>query len=289
MSIFITLSLLFSSLAFAQIKTNYAYKLDGTYMLESSVIRPVKFSLRWNEKDGKIDGIYLDNYFTRTTDIRGSARDSGRSFTVPLEAPVKGVKTIHILSGHTAQADSATTVPMSIITRDIKGNPLTTVESEGQIISLAHREELMQEQEAECEEGFGKLAGYCGLYGGMISQNIIPGQECNLLRSNAVRLELTTDGEFLLHLDRNPVVVNRPAHYIGRIGFNPQSNGVDVLSRSCRPLADVNFPGDNCKILNLVGTLSRKGNDRHFEGSYVITDEATKRSCKYNLSLDMQD
>lgn len=274
----------FSSLAIAQ--DAFQYQLRGNYKLKSSDKRPVEYTLRWSENKGKITGEYSDNFFINSAEVRGEEGDLGKNFIVELPSLKNGVKSITLLSGEVKADKTGTSVPVSIVTRDRRGNPLITTKADSNFTTLYS---VAQKQEDRpCQEGFGSLAGYCGIYEGLISEFRDRRNKCNLLFASAVRLELTEDQTLILHLGEVNDLVNIPYHVIGRIPSNPDSRSVDVMSRSCRPLQGVNVPGDACKQLNLTGTFTQEGSNRHFSGSYSIKEEGTNNLCQYTLSMDME-
>jgi len=148
--------------------------------------------------------------------------------------------------------------------------------------------ETAQAQEEPCVENFGQLEGFCGFYGGMVTEDQDIHGKCNLLNSDAVRLELSTNGDMRLLLGRNSQIVQTPIHFIGRVPVDPKSTAIDVMSRSCRALPGVNFPSDDCKRVNLVGSFQVERKRKHFKGGYFIFDEKTGEACKYGLAMDME-
>jgi hypothetical protein len=143
-----------------------------------------------------------------------------------------------------------------------------------------------KQEEAKCQEGFGQLAGYCGVYTGMFSEELDTNKKCNLLAFSATRLVLDENGELGLILGETSAIISTPFHRIGRIFTNTDSDRIDVISRDCRLLPGTTFAGDNCKRMNLSGTFSKIRNVKHFSGDYLIIDEKTNERCRYNLSMD---
>jgi hypothetical protein len=276
------LTFFFSFLAFGQ----HEYQLKGSFEIEGSKQKPVVYTLRWSEEENQISGKYSDNYYTDSAPVEGSVNNLGRLFKVELPEEEKGVKSIAILASEARLSDTATTLPVSVVTRDKKGNPLTTTGVAANFIGLSTV--AQRQEEADCRENFGELAGFCGIYAGVISEQFDPRGLCDLMTSTAVRLELDDEGSVFLHLNRVSEIITTPVHHIGRLRAEPESTIVDVLSRSCRPLPGIDFPGDNCKRLNLRGSFTTERDEQHFEGTYTITDEATDISCRYGLSMDKQ-
>lgn len=278
--IFIFVVLIFSFSAFAR---SEQYQIKGSYQLNSSINKPVKFTLSWAEEDGQIKGTYSDNYFSRRAEVIGEDGKEGRTFKVVLPEIKRGVRSITILTSDAGVKKDITTIPVSIITRDAKGNPLTNAEVQG---NLSQTRMVAQKQEEECREGFGALAGYCGIYEGLIAENVDRQNKCNLLFADAVRLELDPAANLTLYMGQIEQIFTTPGHLIGRIPSNPSSNRIDVMSRSCRNLPGIESRNDFCKRLNLVGQFTMIGQRKHFTGTYTVFDEGTKNTCSYTLSMD---
>lgn len=281
LTIFIIFSL-FSFLSLAQ----HEYQLKGSFEVkEGQKLNPVEFQISWTEKNNLIQGQYQDNHYTKKgIETSGSVNNLGRLFTVNFPEESGGVKSIWILTSQKTLNDTATSVPISVITKDSEGNPVTT---QGITANLGGQQNrVAQRQEEQCQEEFGELAGFCGLYEGVISEEFDSANDCNLMNRPAISLELNSEGTFLLHLDRLSEIVQTPFHTIGRIRANPESTLVDVLSRTCRPLEGIAYPGDNCKRLNLRGSFTSEGDNRRFEGTYTIVDEMSDRRCRYRLTLE---
>lgn len=266
-------------------QNNFQYQLKGSYKMKSSDKKPIEYTLRWSETKGKITGDYSDNFFIDSATVKGSEGDMGRNFIVELPTIKNGVKSITILSAQTMSDRAGTSVPVSIVTRDRRGNPLTTTSANSNFVTLYSV--AQKQEEKPCQEGFGALAGYCGIYEGLISEYQDKRNKCNLLFASAVKLELTEDQTLVLHLGEVNDLVNIPYHVIGRLPSNPEGTAIDVMSRSCRPLQGVNARGDACKQLNLTGTFSIEGANRHFAGAYSIKEEGTNNLCQYTLSMDL--
>jgi hypothetical protein len=263
----------------------FQYQLKGSYKLKSSDKKAIDYTLRWSENKGKITGDYSDNFFIDSASVKGDQGDMGRNFIVELPSIKSGVKSITLLSSEAKSDRTGTSVPVSIVTRDRRGNPLTTTKGNSNFVTLYSV--AQKQEERPCQEGFGALSGYCGIYEGLISEFQDKRNKCNLLFASAVRLELTNDQTLILHLGDVNDLVNIPYHVIGRLPSNPEGTAIDVMSRSCRPLQGVNAPGDACKQLNLTGTFSIEGANRHFAGAYSIKEEGTNNLCQYTLSMDL--
>jgi hypothetical protein len=283
--IYLLISLVFGFNAIGE--EGFNYQLRGSYKLESSKKRPVEFTLQWKEEKDKITGEYSDNFFIDKAEVTGAHGDLGRNFVVKLPSEKNGVKSITLLSSEVKGDKTGTTVPVSIVTRDIKGNPLTTTEGNSNFVTLYS--DAQKQEDNTCEDGFGALAGYCGVYEGMIAEDKDRRNKCNLLFTSAVRLELTNDQTLILHMGQVSELVDNPRHEIGRLPISPENRLIDVMSRACRPLQGINAPGDSCKQLNLVGKFTTRGTNKHFTGTYTIKQEGTNNFCQYTLSMDLPD
>lgn len=263
----------------------HEYQMKGLYSVKASN-RPVEYTLEWTETQGQIKGEYRDNFFANKASVKGSAGERGRSFTVSLPETIHGVRTLHFLTARVLRDQTATTIPVSVISRDSRGNPVSTVNSDAQFVGISMIAQR-QEEEGTCTRGFGELAGFCGIYNGLITEQEDRHESCELLNRAPVNLELSQTGDILLHLGSSPSVVIRPVHEIGRIPTDHGSTRVDVLGRSCRPLLGIGFQGDDeCKILNLRGNFVRAGSRQRFLGTYTVTHESTRRSCRYGLTFE---
>jgi hypothetical protein len=272
--------LIFSFLAWGQ---NFNYQLKGKYKLQSSVPGPVNYTLRWSESNGVITGEYSDNYYTSKAQVNGTVGKDGRTFMVSFPAAQKGVKSINMMTSDADTKRTGITLPVSIITRDVIGNPLTTAEAKSRFTATTM---VAQKQEEECQENFGALRGFCGVYGGLITEMVDRQNRCHLLMADAVRLELRPDAMLRLYLGEVDDNLETPYHEIGRLPANPESRTIDVMSRVCHSLQGIESKSDDCKRLNLSGDFTSMGEATQFRGTYTIYDEGTKNTCRYRLSLD---
>jgi hypothetical protein len=263
----------------------FQYELKGDFK-KSGQEKRVTYSLRWSEENGHITGIYSDDYFSRRSEVRGEGGDLGRTFIVAFPQKKDGVRSLTILSSLVKKTDTATSVPISIVSRDEKGNPLTTLKTSANFSTTSYRTVAELQEENRCTEGFGVLAGFCGSYAGMLTEERDRRNRCNLLFADAVRLELTEEGMLILHLGELSEIAETPIHTIGRIPFNPQKNSIDVMTRFCGPLSGLNMSGESCKVLHLSGDFSRNKDNLHFSGNYQITEEGSNNVCLYGLSMD---
>lgn len=269
--------------SFAALARSEQYHLKGSYPLDAAINKPVEYVLSWVEDDGQIKGYYSDNYFSNRAEVIGDDGKEGRTFKVVLPEIKRGVRSLNILTSNSDVQKEETTIPVSIITRDAKGNQLTNAEVKGK---LSQTRMIAQRQEEECREGFGALAGYCGIYEGLIAENVDRQNKCNLLFADAVRLELDPAANLTLYMGQVEEIFTTPGHLIGRVPSNPRSNRIDVMSRSCRNLPGIESKSEFCKRLNLVGQFTMVGQRKHFSGTYTVFDEGTKNTCIYTLSMD---
>jgi hypothetical protein len=266
------LPLLLLSLSSWSIAQVYKYQMKGSY----NVGPFVEYSLEWNEERGKISGTYSDNYFMDSVEVEGSTR----RFDVKLPVSRKGIHSLTFLVPDAKEK----VISVGVISRDKKGDPLITTKSH------AHFTTTTQKQEGEdCEEGFGELTGYCGIYAGLVTEDQDYRNKCNLLFADGVRLELRHDSSFLLLLGLPGHLSDRPEHFIGHLPVNPKSTRVDIRSRSCKPLQGVNANGDSCKQLRLSGEFTLNGMSKRFKGTYSIREEGTNNLCIYGLSMFKDD
>jgi len=264
------------------------YQLQGNVGVSKNS-RPIKFTLNWKENKGIAEGSYTDNFYSiKPTILRGIAGKNGRIFIATLPDIINGVKTISFLSSDLKIMTGTKKIPVSVVMRDDKGNPITTSAIDGDLSSQTSR--VAQRQEAKgCSEGFGALAGYCGEYRGLMTEAGDLNKRCTLTDYSNFRLVIDGYAEVGLVLGESNALINPPVHVIGRLMANTSSSRVDLLSRQCRPLVGTTFPGDNCKRLNLVGTFSGSETTKHFAGSYTISDEKLNQFCTYSLSVDLEE
>jgi hypothetical protein len=178
------------------------------------------------------------------------------------------------------------TIPVSVVLRDENGKPVNTNSIEVNFVVMPARRVAQRQEASGCQEGFGVLAGFCGMYSGMLTEEMDANKKCDLLAFSNSRLILDENAEMGLALGELSEIVNPPIHRIGRIFTDPESMRVDLTSRSCRPLMGTTFNGDDCKRMNLVGEFSFEKNVKHFLGYYSIINEKTNELCRYRLSMD---
>ncbi len=280
-------TLILLTFAFASLHSVAApYQLKGAFFFRGSEKTPVNFNLRWVEKNGRLTGFYSDNRFTERSAVTGFATDHGRTFDIVLSQADGGVKSFSLLTSSAQSSETGKNIPLQIVTRDAKGNPLTSAKFEAQFTEITPRE-TAQAQEAEpCSEGFGQLAGFCGQYGGMVSEEFDSNRMCDLVTLKDVRLEVDNEANIIFHTQSPGDRSAREDHLIGRLPSDMSSRTVDLMSRHCRPLPGTTFPGEDCKRLNLIGTFTSRNGSPHFTGTYSIIDEKSDRSCRYSMTMD---
>jgi hypothetical protein len=272
-------------LSFVVVAENFQYELKGSFKRGEGE-KPVNYTLRWTEESEKISGVYSDDHFTKRSEVRGVGDEVGRTFIVPFSQSKDGVSSLTILCSQVRKVDTATTVPISLVTRDEKGNPLISLKTSAYFATTSDRAFAQLQEENRCNDEFGVLAGFCGTYSGMLTEQRDRRNSCNLLMADSVRLELSNEGMLILRLGELKGTAESPIHTIGRIPFNPQKNSIDVMNRVCVPLYGINMSGGSCKILHLRGDFSRAKDNLHFSGTYQISEEGANNVCLYGLSMD---
>ena len=279
MNTFILFTLFFSINLFAQ---------DEEYQLKGSLGSHDSFTLRWTEKDGKAIGTFSDQVYADSAVARGLSGELGRIFLVTFPEEINGVRTITILGSDLKGDKGSALIPITIVLRDDTGKPISSTIVEANLTGLKLAQ-VAQKQEEKCHDGFGALSGYCGVYSGMLVEELDAQNKCNLLEFNSTYFVLDENAEIGLSLGEMSAILNPPIHRIGRVFKDLDSTSVDVLSRNCRALAGTTFKGDDCKRLHLSGVFSSPKNLKHFAGKYTITDEKTNESCRYSLSMDEKE
>lgn len=266
------------------------FQLKGSYFFRNGEKKPVSFNLRWIEKEGRITGFYSDDRFTERAAVTGVSTDNGRTFEIILPQANAGLKSFSLLTSSVTASDTGKQIPLQLVTRDLKGNPLTTAKFEAQFTEITPKGEAAQAQQARpCTDGFGEMEGYCGRYGGMISEEFDSGRLCDFLTTKNLRLEVDNEANVIFHTDQPDDRHVSQDHLIGRIPSDTPSRSVDIMSRHCRPLPGTNFPGDDCKRINLIGTFMTRNGNPHFIGTYSIIDEKSDRSCRYSMTFDRME
>ena len=281
-TIFTLASIIFSLAASAA-----PFQLKGKYFFRSGEKNPVSFNLRWVEKEGKISGFYSDNRFTDRAAVTGVTTDNGRTFEIILPQANAGLKSFSLLTSSVKSSETGKQIPLQLVTRDQSGTPLTTAKFEALFTEITPKEKSTEAQEVRpCTEGFGQIAGFCGRYGGMVTEEYDSGKLCDFLSTKNLRLEVDNQANVIFHTDQPDDRHSSQDHLMGRIPSDFPSRSVDIMSRHCRPLPGTNFPGDDCKRINLIGTFTTRDGNPHFIGTYSIIDEKNDRSCRYSMTFD---
>lgn len=283
MKIFILLSCFFILEAIAQ---GDQYQMTGSLGINTDTKKEITFTLKWNEENGKANGTYSDNLYADSAPAKGITGELGRIFVVTLPRESRGVRTISFLGPDLKSAKRPTLIPLSIVLRDRTGKPVNTTSIQANLSSMVDTKIAQRQEANKCQEGFGVLAGYCGVYSGMLSEEIDTKAKCNLLAIKETRLVMDENAEVGLTLGEMSAILSPPIHRIGRLFTDTDTTRVDLISRSCRPLPGTTFNGDDCKRINLIGNFSIKNKLKHFTGDYIIVDEKTNETCRYNLSMD---
>lgn len=280
MRILIALMLLFSSTLLAQNN----FELKGSFPAPG-FNRPAEFTINFTEENGKLNGEYKDNVYSKKNKIIGAVGDNSRIFRIPFENDPKGVGSITIITSQ----EKTDTLPMSVVVQNAKGTPLSTSYGDARLTLKAPPAPVrtaQSQQEPGCQEGFGLLAGFCGAYEGMVTEEDDDKNRCSLNENMNPRLIMNENAEVFLTFGPASETVEMPSHQIGRAPNNSTTSSIDVMSRECRPLTGTRFPGDNCKRINIRGDFSEGENTDYFTGDYFITDENTNERCQYRFAFN---
>ena len=264
-------------LSFLALSQDYQFRLQGTYNLNSSALNqtPLAFNLDWNESDNAINGVYSDNYFPGRTPVVGTANIQGRSMHVTLPQLSQIVRSLDFLTGQSGKING--NVPLSVTVRDADGNT----------INVANISAVMSAKNAEssCTLGFGALSGFCGIYSGRVSEMTDGLNRCNLNSEGSMKMELSPNTEVNLYINFVNTLVGIPRLGLGSIPISPLTSTISLTSRHCGPVPSTNLLSTNCQTFTLNGSFRTNGNDRFFEGTYLIMDIQNSESCSYNLSF----
>lgn len=275
---------LFSLQVFSQ-TPNYQYQIDGSYpaiMPGNLATRNIRFTIEWNERKQGISGIYRDDFFTTSSPVTGTTSVGGRVFQIKLPRIMQNVASLSITSNVNSLTNG--NLPLMVFLRD----PLAVTISENSISSnVTIRADYVEPATTACDIGFGALSGYCGLYQGSISEVSDSNNLCNLPSYN-FRLELNADAKTNVYFYYSDATIGVPSHSLGSFPSAPTSNAVSLSTRHCGPLPATIFSATGCQTLTLTGNYSEVGDGRNFRGSYMITDEETGNSCRYDLNVDRE-
>jgi hypothetical protein len=245
----------------------------------------IEYQVKFSEENGYVQGIYSDNFFTQKALVSGISSDRGHTLLINLSTSKRSIKSLTLLAPILKANKSWSKVTVTVIPRDDFGQFIQTINSPSIYKSSPYQSKVQLEEERVCTEGFGELAGFCGIYSGMLTEEQDRRNRCNLLFADAVRLELNMDSTVMLHLGEVNELMTTPYHLIGRIPVNPQKNSIDLMSRICGPLSGVNSSSSSCKIVHLKGIFTKEVQTKHFSGTYTISEEGTNNNCLYRLSM----
>lgn len=272
--------------AFAQTQQ---YQLKGTLAEPKKGQTPIEFTLEWSEAEGIITGVYQDSYYTQKAQAKGIVGELGRLFIVTLPEESKGMRSLTLVTSELKGEKGAALIPVSFIFRDEKGNPIMTASTEANLSGKTAEVVAQRQEDSRCQDGFGSLAGLCGVYSGILTEQDDSKNRCDLLSIKNTKLIFDENGELGLALGETSGLVATPLHRIGRIFTDPDSTNIEVMSRNCRVLEGTSFAVGDCKRLVLEGRFSEVKNKKHFSGSYTIINETTNQTCRYSLSMDREE
>ena len=186
--------LVWSSHLFAQ---EQSFELKGNFGKNVSANKAIEFTLSWTEKEGIARGFYKDNFYGSSDLVKGISSDLGRIFLVTFPKETQGARSLMIVGPELKDQKSPKKVSISFIARDATGNPIRTMPLTA---SLAPSKTITaQAQETQpCREGFGELAGVCGLYGGVTNEESDDKRRCNLMAENSLRLGVSENGSVVV-------------------------------------------------------------------------------------------
>lgn len=277
----VILFLFFALSAFAQ---EFQYRIEGSF---PSTETTINYSVSWNETSTTIQGLYQDNLFAKgPTTVAGTVDATGRTMNIILPTEILGIRQITLQSPVVGSTSGS--IPMNIKTMDNIGR---TVDNPSNMAMMS----TMQAATAPgaggndgCVIGFGALTGYCGLFDGSFNEINDNRNRCNILSGGNPRLELAADTVFRLYLNYIPGSINPTLINIGPFLPSPQSNAINITSRTCAPIPGTTFIPSNCKTLNLNGIFFEQADTITFTGTYTINDEVTADSCSYTMSLSRE-
>jgi hypothetical protein len=267
------------------------FQLNGKFIVKGTRDTPIEFVLTWSEDEGRVvNGRYSDDFFTQGAIVTGSANHLGRNFLVRFPANIQGVRTISIIAPQ-KQPDDSTIIPVTIVSKDGIGTPLSTSNVSAEITMPQRTEQpvapVQAEEEAveECIVGFGVLAGFCGIYRGALAEEIDPMKQCNLQDNDDIRLELDLARNLKIYFRDEDSEKPHFSFHIGKVPHNPENRSIEVRRQLCGAVPDTRFPEYSCKTLNLSGTFSAGVTELNFIGTLSVFDETTLNMCKYSIYM----
>ena len=270
--------LTFSFNSFAQM-----YRMTGDFALFGNTSSPIRatYTLTWRENGASLEGRYSDNVFAANAGVTGVMVNGKRTFQVVLPTPDArhGVKSLTFETTDFQGMDA--NVSTTIVSKDINGAPIQSTVTFAGIIP--DNTGTFQAQEASnCSVGFGMLTGFCGLYGGNMSEESDASNVCQL---TGTRLELAINGDLSLYFNYKGSLRNIPRHTFGSLLGTPMGQNINTTVRHCGELPGTNMNSIGCKVLRFVGSFQDFGSIKNFSGTYDIRDEVTGNTCSYGMNL----
>lgn len=263
---------------------DYSHTIEGNYPLTSQSFSPIKigFTLSWNETGNRVDGVYSDNYFATSAPVTGTTTNKGRILNVAFAEPTQGIKSINLTMPQIGLFNGQAAV--QITTTNAAGVPFDA----GNIVTNMSSRVLnpVNAGARPCIVGFGVFSGFCGQFAGTISEVSDPKNRCNLIGKGITKLEMAHNTEIKLFQNvENNNLKGRVPHMLGRLPASPLSPNVNMTNRICGLVENTTFPQTGCKVLNLTGAFQEVGDTPNFTGTYSISDESTRATCRYSLNL----
>jgi len=142
--------------------------------------------MNWSEQSGVCRGTYEDQSYIGSGILRGVNGVSGRLFVITSRGLDKNIRTMILATSNLKVDKGEASVPISFTIRDAQGNPLGTKLASAKLISGNSASKIAQLQEEPCQDGFGELSGFCGVYSGLITETSDSQNRCDLLSALVV-------------------------------------------------------------------------------------------------------
>ena len=267
----------------------FQFRLEGTFpmvtgdpTLPTTPETPVNFTLSWNERDGLIEGVYADNFFSSGNPVEGRSDTAGRTFNIIFSNLARGAKSMTMFMTQTGVTTGS--VPVSVDVMDSVGNRFNSQNISG--LMSATPTGTAAATDSSCVLGFGDLSRFCGIYSGTVTESTDTKNRCQSIVSDNTVLNLDTEGDFQLYMNFNGNLDSNQVHELGSLPTAAPTRAVNIVNRDCgTALAGTTMTAVNCKTLNLVGNFTEDNGRRGFSGIYSIIDEVNGDTCRYNLSL----
>jgi hypothetical protein len=293
---FFVFSCLLSTGVVAQITDQFKFHMEGSFQREEGLnLPPTRFTLRWNEVNDQITGTYIDNHYSPIeVGVAGLGLPAGRNFNIVLPDLARGARSIDIQL--LAAGIVTGTVSATYTLRDSAGLTIDFFNVPVQVTTdetFTEGEIAADPTQLSCVVGMGALTGFCGTYTGTITQAVDGSNRCRHFINSSSRLELTTTGDFMLHI-RPPFGAVIPAiplddnytHVIGSLsGMGPLTTTVEIVGRNCGSLVGTAFPIEGCQTLTLSGNFSDVAEQFRFNGTYTMAEESSGEYCSYTMRL----